>query len=91
MDTNNERAQYIGLWRYQANGILFELKVEAADQMLEQFPNGSKYYFWDAVTLKYRLVKDGVEIYNNLAETVSNNQRSSGLKLGDQEYFGRAN
>lgn len=88
MDTNNERAQYIGLWRYQANGILFELKVEAADQMLEQFPNGSKYYFWDAVTLKYRLVKDGVEIYNNLAETVSNNQRSSGLKLGDQEYLG---
>ncbi len=28
MDTNNERAQYIGTWRYESNGLLFELKVD---------------------------------------------------------------
>ena len=27
MDTNNERDQYVGLWRYQDNEILFELKI----------------------------------------------------------------
>lgn len=87
MDTNNERAQYIGTWRYESNGLLFELKVDAADQFLQQFPDGSKYFFWDALILKYRLVENDVEIYNNLNATVTPNHESIGLKQGDREYL----
>jgi hypothetical protein len=34
IDTANEREQYVGLWRYQENGILFELKIELNNQRL---------------------------------------------------------
>ena len=33
IDTNNERNQYVGLWRYENNEILFELKMEKRDQI----------------------------------------------------------
>src|SRR5690606_35020227 len=84
MDTNNERAQYIGTWRYESNGLLFELKVDAADQFLQQFPDGSKYYFWDVVVLKYRMVQNDVEIFNNLEAAVSSDYPSIGIKQGDR-------
>ncbi len=35
-DINNERNQYEGLWRYNQNGVLFELKIEKKNQMLNK-------------------------------------------------------
>src|SRR5690606_504883 len=56
-DTHDERLQYIGLWRFTESGRLFDLKIEAVDQFLQQLSDG-KYFFWDALILKYRLVEN---------------------------------
>src|SRR5690554_5885496 len=69
MDTANERQQYVGLWRYNENGILFELKIELKNQSLNKIENqGIVHYYTyrDIVTLKYKLVKNGVELHNDL-------------------------
>lgn len=87
IDTNHEREQYIGLWRFEENGLLFELKVEAVDQLLQQSADGSRYYFWDAVVLKYRLVENGTELYNNLDADTPFNYPSIGVKQGDREFL----
>jgi len=68
MDTANERAQYLGLWRYQSDGILFELKIELEDQETNIIESdvGVFYYYMDRVTLRYKLVKNGVTLHDNL-------------------------
>lgn len=68
MDTANERDQYVGTWEYNQNGILFQVKIEKKDKYLNQVPSGpmSFYTYADVVTFKYKLVKNGVTIYNNI-------------------------
>ena len=36
VDTNNERNQYVGLWEYNQNGIIFQLKIEKQDQIINK-------------------------------------------------------
>jgi len=69
IDTANERNQYVGLWEYNQNGTLFQVKMEKVDQYLNQgVYNGNviNYNYADVIMFKYRLVKNGVEIYNDL-------------------------
>lgn len=69
IDTNNEHDQYIGLWEYNQNGILFQLKIQKKDTVLNKIEyNGeiSSYNFKDEVVLRYKLVKNGIVIYDNL-------------------------
>ena len=35
-DTHNERDQYAGLWEYNQNGILFLLKIEKMDKVINK-------------------------------------------------------
>ncbi len=72
MDIANEREQYVGLWRYQENGILFELKIELNNQRLNsmQIENQLFYYYVDEVILKYKLVKNGIVLHDNLNSPV---------------------
>jgi hypothetical protein len=73
-DFNNERDQYVGLWRYQTADILFELKMEKRDEYLFQdsYQNHSVYRYEDNIIFKYKLVKNGVTIYDNLDTIIPN-------------------
>lgn len=77
VDTNNERDQYVGLWRYQTPEILLEIKMEKKDQQIFRMQNSSGqtdyYYYIDVLIIKYRLVKNSLEVYNNLNENLNSN------------------
>lgn len=69
MDVDNERNQYVGTWEYNQNGILFQVKIEKIDQYLNKVEyNGEviSYNYSDVVTFKYKLIKNGITLYNNL-------------------------
>jgi hypothetical protein len=90
IDTNNERDQYVGLWRYQQNGILFELKMEKRDQFLfkVEYQGQLHYKYKDIIVFKYKLVKNGVVIYDNLNEIIpSENYYSQATKHGNSEFL----
>lgn len=90
IDTNNERNQYVGLWRYENNEILFELKMEKRDQFLSKVEYQGQLYYWyaDVIIFKYKLIKNGTVIYNNLDITIPNeNYYSRATKHGNSEYL----
>ncbi len=68
-DTHNERDRYVGLWQYNQNGILFILKIEKMDKVINkrEFPGFEPHYnYFDQLTLRYRLVKNNVLLFDNL-------------------------
>lgn len=90
IDTNNERDQYVGLWRYQNNEILFELKMEKRDQFLFkiEYQGQINYKYADIIIFKYKLIKNGVVIYDNLDATIPNeNYYSQAKKYGSFEFL----
>jgi hypothetical protein len=89
-DTNNERDQYVGLWEYNQNGILFQLKIDKDDKALDKIEyNGeiSNYNYCDQIILRYKLVKNGVLIYDNLNEPAVDNVTSHGRKLASYNFL----
>jgi hypothetical protein len=89
MDTANEREQYVGLWRYQENGILFELKIELLNQKinLREFEEQSNYYYMDRVSIRYKLVKNGITLHDNINSPNIEQYVSYGFKYGSSEYL----
>jgi|LakMenEpi03Aug12_release.lakeMendotaPanAssembly.Ray.scaffolds.fasta_scaffold256195_3 hypothetical protein len=88
-DINNEREQYVGLWRYNQNDILFELKIEKRDMFITKYENQGNvfsYDYCDEIIFKYRLVKNGIEIYNNLAANIPEGYLSSASKFGNYDF-----
>lgn len=68
-DTNNDRDQYVGIWQYSANGIVFQVKIEKTDMMLNKAEyNGNLgfYNYVDVVIFKYKLIKNGQVVFDNL-------------------------
>ncbi len=94
-DTANERQQYVGLWEYNQNGILFQLKLDKQDQVINKIEvDGvvSHYNFTDEITVRYRLVKNGTELFNNLNDPLSsiNTSTAFGVKEGNiPQLYGR--
>jgi hypothetical protein len=89
MDTANERNQYVGTWEYNQNGVLFEVKIEKKEQELLGVTSISSHYFYaDVVTFKYRLVKNGQEVFNNLNQAIftGTDFMSSAIKEGGDNY-----
>ena len=89
-DFNNERDQYVGLWRYQTADILFELKMEKRDQYLSynSYQNFLLCNYTDVIVFKYKLVKNGVTIYDNLNAVIPNtNYFSNATKYNDYEFL----
>ncbi|WP_294824069.1 DUF6705 family protein [uncultured Flavobacterium sp.] len=73
IDMNNEREQFVGLWEYNENGIIFQLKISKIDMALNKIDNNDivlNYNYFDRVTLKYKLIKNGTLIFNNLNQIV---------------------
>jgi len=90
IDTNNERDQYIGLWEYNQNGILFQLKIQKKDKVLNKIEyNGeiSSYNFTDEVVLRYKLVKNGIVIYDNLNAFTVDPITSYGVKQFSRNHL----
>ena len=77
-DTNNERDQYVGLWQYNQNGILFQLKIEKADKVINKIED--KYSYCDKIVLRYKLIKNGVTIHDNLNQATVDYVTTWGLK-----------
>ncbi|QYJ67437.1 DUF6705 family protein [Flavobacterium litorale] len=76
VDTNNERDQYVGTWEYNQNGITFQVKIEKIDQFLNKAEHNGQvhsYNYADVVTFKYKLIKNGITIHDNLNYTFTIN------------------
>ncbi|TPD73596.1 DUF6705 family protein [Flavobacterium microcysteis] len=68
-DTHNERDQYVGPWEYSQNGILFQLKIEKMDQVINKIEVPgfeTRYNYSDQLTLRYRLIKNNILLFDNL-------------------------
>jgi hypothetical protein len=87
VDTNNERDQYVGLWRYEGNGMIFDLKIEKVDKY--RIGEGQYYCFDDIVILRYRIVQNGIELYNNLNANIyyENYLKAYGSKDGSVNHL----
>ncbi|OYQ46364.1 hypothetical protein CHU92_01480, partial [Flavobacterium cyanobacteriorum] len=78
-DTGNTRDQYVGTWQYSQGNTVFQVRIFKQDQVLfDRVFNGQveDYGYLDCVILKYRLVKNGVVIFDNLASTSYNTDES---------------
>lgn len=82
-DTSNSRDEFVGTWQYNQNGVLFQLRIFKQDQVLEKKElNGQvlDYYYYDYVILKYKLVKNGTVLFDNINDNSINTDESYGYK-----------
>ncbi|MDN3707636.1 hypothetical protein QW060_10930 [Myroides ceti] len=71
-DVGNIRNQVVGSWRYQTPDLLLELKIEKRDK--ELYRMGETFYdYKDIIIIKYKLVKNGVVLHDNLNSIISQN------------------
>jgi hypothetical protein len=81
-DTNNLMEKYIGIWKYEGNGMTYVLNIRKATQFLSTTENG-KYDFMDKLFVTYKFIKDGVTLVDNLNEPmVSSFSNGNGIKYG---------
>ena len=90
VDVTNERDQYVGLWEYNQNGTIFQLKIEKKDKVINKYEfNGvvTKYSFCDEVILKYKLIKNNVVLYDNLSESTVDSETAWGNKRSSSIFL----
>lgn len=92
IDTNNERDQYVGMWEYNMNGTLFQLKIQKVDQFLSStitVDNPGSYSYKDVVVFSYRLIKNGVTLFDNLTQDVSTSYSCATKRATEPYLHGR--
>ena len=95
IDTNNDRQQYVGLWRYTSSEIVLDIKITKLDKLCSSTPppegHTRQYSFMDGVILTYKLVKNGIVLHDNLSTTFTNvNYHSWGyIESPDNFLYGR--
>jgi hypothetical protein len=92
-DIGNERDQYVGTWQYNQNGVLFQVKMEKKDQFLLKMEHDGQvlsYAYVDVIFFKYKLIKDGVVMYDNLNQISfpDNYYPSNATKQSDTFLYG---
>lgn len=68
-DTNNLRGPYVGTWQYNQGGVNLIVKMSKLDKVLNKIEYQgvvSKYDYMDQLELRYRLVKNGTVLFDNL-------------------------
>ncbi|MBU7570139.1 MAG: hypothetical protein KAF41_05750 [Flavobacterium sp.] len=88
-DTHNERDQYAGLWEYNQNGILFQLRIEKMNRVINKIEVPgfeTRYNYSDQLTLRYRLVKNNVLLFDNLEGSDVDPIANYAIKLGSNNY-----
>ncbi|WP_448607551.1 DUF6705 family protein [Paenimyroides ceti] len=68
-DVGNIRNQVVGSWRYQTPDFLLELKIEKRDKEFSGI-SATQYRFKDIIIIKYKLVKNGMVLHDNLNATI---------------------
>ncbi|WP_157486188.1 DUF6705 family protein [Flavobacterium sp. Leaf359] len=90
LDTHNERDQYVGLWEYNQNGILFQLKIEKMDKAIyrrEYIPESKGHWeYSDILILRYCLVKNDILLFDNLNESDVDPIVNYAIKFGLRNY-----
>ncbi|MDN3707438.1 hypothetical protein QW060_09880 [Myroides ceti] len=71
-DIGNIRNQVVGNWRYQTPDLLLELKIEKRDKEFSGI-SATQYRFKDIIIIKYKLVKNGVVLHDNLNSIIPQN------------------
>lgn len=82
-DASNLRDQYVGTWEYNQNGILFQLRIFKQDQVLVKLEENGQildYWYEDCIILKYKLIKNGTLLFNNLGDNSYDIKQSYGSK-----------
>lgn len=89
-DTHNERNQYVGLWEWNQNGVLFQLKIEKMDRVINKIEAPGlgirKYDYTDLLILRYRLVKNNVLIFDNFNERDIDPITNYAIKFGPDSF-----
>lgn len=81
-DTNNLLNPYVGIWKYEGNGMIFILKIQKVEQYLSTYNDGT-YKFSDRVFVTYKFVKNDVTLVDNLNEPLVNTfTNGNGKKFG---------
>lgn len=91
-DVNNERDAYVGFWEYRQNGITFQLKIEKKDKVLNKIEHDgqiSNYNFFDKLILKYKLIKNGNILFDNLNDIYMDESVCWGVKQSGRDLYGR--
>ena len=82
-DTDNELNKYEGTWAFSQNGINMTIKL---DKIL-WYKDIPKYYK-DVVNGNYKLIENGVVIYDDLSDSVSDVSNIIGSTLSnDDQYY----
>jgi len=92
IDTNNEHNQYVGTWQYTQNNIVFQLKIDKIDKALNKIEfegKVSNYNYCDEIVLRYKLVKNGVTLFNNLSVPTIDHVTSYGIRQAGRDLYGR--
>lgn len=80
-DTNNLLNPYVGIWKYEGNGMIFILKIQKIEQFIT-FTKSGKYYLYDKLLVTYKFVKNGVTLVDNLNEPTINTFHNVGNIVG---------
>ncbi|WP_448607421.1 DUF6705 family protein [Paenimyroides ceti] len=71
-DTEGIRDQIMGSWRYATSNLLLEIVIEKQNKKLYRVGNTS-YDYKDIIVMKYKLVKNGVVLHDNLNSIIPQN------------------
>lgn len=91
-DDNNLRNLYVGTWQYNQGGILFVIKLTKRDQVLNkrEFNGEIQYYdYADEIDVRYKLVKNGMVLFDNLNSTDVSPIKSYGIAMVGYDLDGR--
>lgn len=90
-DTSNYRDEFVGTWQYNQNGILSQLRIFKQDQVcFKKEDNGQilDYSYSDCIILKYKLIKNGVVLFDNLNDQTYDFKKSYGTKMYGTDMSG---
>lgn len=91
-DDSNLRGPYVGTWQYNQGGIHLIIKLTKMDKVINkrEFNGEVTFYdYTDQLELRYRLVKNGTLLFDNLNAGVVDPNTSYGIATAVYDLSGR--
>lgn len=82
-DINNLLNPYVGIWKYEGNGMIFTLKIQKVNQFISVYNDGT-YKLRDELLITYKFVKNGITLVDNLNEPIINKFYNVGNLIGSK-------
>ena len=70
-DLNQDRDKFVGTWKYQNGETTLIVKLEKKDRF-KFILNELQVFYQDAITVKYKLIKNGNVLFDNLNSSFPN-------------------